>query len=97
MRFDFPKMLPFYKNIIFIFKGNVIAINRLSFRFLIGTWVLVATVLVNSYSSTVISYMTVPKMKPSINSYEDLVASKDVELILLADTTTKKQIMANSI
>ena len=62
---------------------------------LIGVWVLVATVLVNSYSSTVISYLTVPKMKPPINTFEDLVANEDVELILLADTMTKKQILAS--
>ncbi|EFX80847.1 hypothetical protein DAPPUDRAFT_317968 [Daphnia pulex] len=74
-------------------QGNIIAVNRLSFRLLIGTWALVATVLVNSYSSTVISYMTVSKNKPAINTFEDLVASENVELIVLADTTTKKQIM----
>ncbi|XP_046447449.1 uncharacterized protein LOC124196410 [Daphnia pulex] len=74
-------------------QGNILAVNRLSFRFLVGTWALVATVLVNSYSSTVISYMTVSKNKPAINTFEDLVASENVELIVLADTTTKKQIM----
>lgn len=79
-----------------LFQGNIIPVNRLSFRFVIGAWLLVATVLVNSYSGTVISFMTVPKMKPAINSFEDLVASKDVKLILLADTTTKKHIMASA-
>ncbi|XP_046447431.1 glutamate receptor ionotropic, kainate 2-like isoform X2 [Daphnia pulex] len=74
-------------------QGNAIPLRRLSFRILVGVWVLVATVLVNSYSSTVTSYLTVPKMKPPINTFEDLVASENVELILLADTMTKKQIL----
>lgn len=82
--------------LIFIyFEGHVIQVNRLPFRILIGSWVLVATVLVNSYSGTVISYITVPKMKSPINTFEDLVASSDVNLILLADTITKKQTLAN--
>jgi hypothetical protein len=34
-------------------------------------------------------------MKPAINTFEDLVKTKDVELILLADTMTKKQILAS--
>ena len=55
---------------------------------------MVAMVLVNSYSGTVVAYLTAPKMKPSINTFEDLVlTSKDVKLILLADTMTKKRIM----
>ncbi len=40
--------------------------------------------------------MTVSKNKPPINTFEDLVASENVELIVLADTTTKKQIMAKN-
>ncbi|XP_046635994.1 ionotropic receptor 93a-like [Daphnia pulicaria] len=74
-------------------QGNAISLRRLSFRILVGVWVLVATVLVNSYSGTVISYLTIPNMKPPINTFEDLVASEDVELIILADTMTKKQIL----
>nr|CAH0103993.1 unnamed protein product [Daphnia galeata] len=74
-------------------QGNAIPLRRLSFRILIGVWVLTATVLVNSYSSTVISYLTIPKMKPAINTFEDLANSQEVELILLADTMTKKQIL----
>ncbi|EFX80578.1 hypothetical protein DAPPUDRAFT_318460 [Daphnia pulex] len=77
-------------------QGHPIHVNRLPFRILIGAWVLVATVLVNSYSSTVISYLTVPKMKSPINTFEDLVASKDIKLILLADSITKKQILEAS-
>jgi len=34
-------------------------------------------------------------MKPPINTFEDLVASEDVKLIVLADTVTKQQIMAS--
>ncbi len=72
--------------------GGSVAVVQLSFRVLVGAWLLIATVLVNSYSGTVISYLTVPKMKPPINTFEDLVASKEVELILLAETVIEQQI-----
>ncbi|XP_046635987.1 glutamate receptor ionotropic, delta-2-like isoform X2 [Daphnia pulicaria] len=66
-------------------QGNMIHVSRLSFRILVGSWLLVATVLVYSYSSTVVSHLTIVVTKPHINSLEDLAASKDVELLLLAD------------
>lgn len=71
--------------------------GRFSFRILVGVWLLIATVLVNSYSGTVISYLTVPKMKPPINTFEDLAISEDVELILLADNVITMQIMVRPI
>ncbi|EFX79932.1 hypothetical protein DAPPUDRAFT_103895 [Daphnia pulex] len=66
-------------------QGNTIHASRLSFRILVGSWLLVATVLVYSYSSTVVSHLTIVVTKPHINSLEDLAASKDVGLLLLAD------------
>ncbi|XP_046447217.1 glutamate receptor ionotropic, kainate 2-like [Daphnia pulex] len=74
-------------------QGNMVPGGRFSFRILVGVWLLIATVLVNSYSGTVISYLTVPKMKPPINTFEDLAISEDVELILLADNVITMQIM----
>ncbi len=78
-------------------EGNMVPGGRFSFRILVGVWLLIATVLVNSYSGTVISYLTVPKMKPPINTFEDLVISEDVELILLADSVITMQIMVGPI
>ena len=72
--------------------GNVSAV-RLSFRILVGAWLLVATVLVNSYSGTVVAYLTVPKMKPSINTFEDLAASEDVQLLIKEDVIIGQQIL----
>lgn len=67
--------------------------DRFSFRLLIGAWLLVAMVLVNSYSGTVISFLTVPRMKPPINTLEDLATSRDVNLILYRDIVITRQIM----
>ena len=68
-------------------------IQRNSYRILAGFWLLAAMVLVNSYSSIVISSLTVPKMKPSIDSLEDLAASEDVDVVLRSDVSTGVQIL----
>jgi hypothetical protein len=54
-------------------------------------------VLVNSYSGTVVAYLTVPKMKPAINTFEDLAASKDVGFIIKDDVIIGQQILVISI
>lgn len=70
-------------------------IDRLSFRLLVVGWLLIAMVLVNSYSSTIISYLSVAKMRPSINTFEDIVKSQDVGIILRKDYVIGKQILAS--
>lgn len=63
---------------------------------MVGGWLLAMTVLVNSYSSTVISYLTVPKMKPIINSFEDLAASYDVGIVIREDVVLLQQILVRA-
>nr|CAH0101214.1 unnamed protein product [Daphnia galeata] len=52
--------------------------SRTSFRVLTGVWVLAAMVLVNSYTGIVTSSLTTPKMKPSIDSLEELAARSNI-------------------
>ena len=68
-------------------------ISDASFRILVGAWLLVAMVLVNSYSSTVISHLTVTRNKPAINTFEDLADSKEVGIILKEDIFIGQQIL----
>ena len=70
-------------------EGN----SRHSFRLVAGVWVLVGMVMVNSFSGTLISSLTVPKMKPSIKTFQDLAASQDVEIVLRDDTGIGNQIL----
>ncbi len=58
-------------------------------------WLLLTTVLVNSYSGTVISYLTVPKMKPPIETFEDLIACENVGIILRQDFVIGQQILVH--
>ena len=51
-------------------------------------------VLVNSYASTVISHLTVPKMKPRINTLEDLAsANQDIDIITWEETVFGKFVL----
>ncbi|XP_057369794.1 glutamate receptor ionotropic, delta-1-like [Daphnia carinata] len=75
-------------------QGAYIAVTRfMSLRVLMGVWVLMATVLVNVYSSTVISYLTVPRTKPPINTFEDLAASPDVGILLRTEALITQYVL----
>ncbi|XP_045025959.1 glutamate receptor ionotropic, delta-1-like [Daphnia magna] len=75
-------------------QGAYIAGARfMSLRVLLGVWVLMATVLVNVYSGTVISYLTVPRTKPPINTFEDLAANRDVGIILRTEALITQHIL----
>ena len=67
--------------------------NRHSFRIVAGFWVLVGMVLVNCYSGIVISSLTVPRMKPAVESLNDLATSEDVGVIIRSDIVIGQQIL----
>lgn len=51
--------------------------NFLIFRRIpITIWSLIAVVIANAYSGTLISFLTVPKLKPTISSLEELANSE---------------------
>lgn len=58
----------------------------MSFVIMTGSWCLVASVLVNAYSCNLISYLTVPKYKPIVQSLEDVAANPDMQFAVDAGT-----------
>ena len=80
-------------NVIFVGMYTPFAIH--SFRILAGCWLLATSVLVYGYSSTVVAALTVPKMKPAVNTFEDLVESQDVSLLIRGDLVVGQQIMVS--
>jgi ionotropic glutamate receptor len=75
--------------------GGREAFSRTSFRVLTGVWVLAAMVLVNWYTGIVTSSLKTPKMKPSIDSLEELATSKEIGVVLRSDVSTGVQILVN--
>lgn len=60
-------------------EGNQLQIGviklRLSFRIMMGLWLLMSIVIINLYGSTLTSYLTVTKLKPIPMSLEELIAA----------------------
>jgi len=70
---------------VIINKGDWSRWKQLSFRILLGSWCVAAFVLVNAYSTTLISNLTAPKLTPVARSYEDVASPnppKNVKLIV---------------
>lgn len=63
--------------------GGVVIMPRLSIRLMVGLWLLVTIILMNFYGSTLTSYLTLTKMKPIPNSFEDLAKNHDYRKCLL--------------
>ena len=53
-------------------KGSSEITHRLSLRILLGCWLLMMVVIMNAYTSTLTSNMTVPKWKPIPKSLKEL-------------------------
>jgi len=66
-----------------------------SYRMLKGTIFLVAFVLINSYTCNLISHLTVIKMKPAIESFQDLAASQELSVIVEKDSVLHRTLMAS--
>ena len=58
--------------LLLLFKGIWSTRKQLFYRILLGSWCLAALVLVNAYSSLLISYLTIPKLMPAPKNYDDL-------------------------
>ena len=78
-----------------LIKGCREGSSRHSFRIAAGFWVLAGMVLVNCYSGTVISSLTVTKMKPPIESLEDLAKSEEVGVLMRSDVIIGQQVLVS--
>lgn len=58
--------------------------RQFSYRILLGAWLLAVIVLVNAYSSLLISYLTIPTLMPAAKNYDDLAFNKVQNLGFIA-------------
>lgn len=65
--------------------ANSCNIKTLSTRLLVAAWCLVAIVIVNSYTTTLASYLMAPRYKPLVNSIEDIADSSRPMLMVLKE------------
>lgn len=59
--------------------------DHLPFALFVSFWLLGISVLVYGYTCVVVSSLTVPKLNPAINSFEDLVKNTEVAPLLRTD------------
>jgi len=52
----------------------------------VGVWVLMTVVLANTYAAFLLSFLSVEKFEPIINSISELACSKDVQLTVQANS-----------
>lgn len=76
--------------------GNWLPNKQLPFTLLLGAWCLMACVLVNAYSSILVSYLSVPKLHPIVNSLEELAGQKELRLIVPGKTILANRILVNN-
>jgi phage shock protein PspC (stress-responsive transcriptional regulator) len=69
--------------------------KKLSLRILMAIWLLMTLILVNSYTGNLISYLTVSKLNPIVNSYEDMADSSDSTLTVSYSSILTGRILVN--
>ena len=60
----------------------------LSVRLTVGIWVLMTVALFSFYTSCLTSFLAVDKLKPIVNSFEELASSKEYHLVQPAHAET---------
>ena len=54
-------------------------------KFSLGIWGLMTTILTNAYTTTIISFLTIPRSKPVPNTYEELAKDSSIKLTIEKD------------
>ena len=62
-------------------------------RLVAGVWCLAALLFSNHYNSLFISFLTVPKHEPIVDSFEDLASSETLEIAVEKGTILGNKIM----
>lgn len=77
--------------------GTFTRLKSTSFFIAAGVWCLMALIVVNAYAGNLISYLAVPKLKPVIQSFEDLVENKDLQLAVEANTLMANRFLVGTV
>ncbi len=63
-------------------KGIPFKSKRLSFRMVAGVWTLAAFFFVQTYTSTLITYIITPVKDPLISTVQDIVENPDINVFI---------------
>ncbi len=88
---------PYKFFLIFYYPANEVITFSLSTRLVVAAWCLVAVVFVNSYSSSLVSYLMAPKFLPAITTVKSLAESRDVQVTVLKYTSVESILFVSNI
>ena len=76
-------------------KGEYIHGRNLGLRIMLTVWCLMCVIIVNAYTGNLTSYLAVPSVKPIPNSFEELAARKDLQIIVEDNVQLAEDILVN--
>jgi hypothetical protein len=83
--------------ICYYYPANGVITFSLSTRLVVAAWCLIAVVFVNSYSSSLVSYLMAPKFLPVITTVKSLAESRDVQVTVLKYTSVESILFVSNI
>ncbi|KAI9556298.1 hypothetical protein GHT06_018872 [Daphnia sinensis] len=75
-------------------NSNEVIAFTLATRLMVTAWCLTAVVFVNSYTSSLVSYLMAPRFVPVITTVQSLADSKEISLIVLKHTSVESTLFA---
>ncbi|XP_057374584.2 glutamate receptor ionotropic, kainate 2-like [Daphnia carinata] len=75
-------------------NSNEVIAFTLATRLIVTAWCLTAVVFVNSYTSSLVSYLMAPKFVPVITTLQSLADSKEISLMVLKHTSVETTLFA---
>ncbi len=73
--------------------GKYSGTNKLSLRILFGSWLLAMVVLVYAYQGVLMSILSVPKLKPTVDTWEQLAQQHKFKLTIERSSTLTQLFM----
>jgi Ligand-gated ion channel len=75
--------------------GEYIHGRNLGLRILLAAWCLMCVIIVNAYTGNLTSYLAVPSVKPIPNSFQELAARKDLQIMVEDKGQLAEDILVN--
>jgi Ligand-gated ion channel len=75
--------------------GEYIHGRNFGLRILLTAWCLMCVILINAYTGNLTSYLAVPSVKPIPNSFEELAARKDLQIMVEDKGQLAEDILVN--
>ncbi len=83
------------KFVCYLYSGNYFYLRQTSLRIAAGLYCLMALVLINAYSGNLVSFLTVPKLKPIVSSFKDLSSSLHLKVAVDAKSVLADRFMVS--